>query len=800
MYLKIKPNFQSEFVYNAIWTLIIGGTITAILATLSIIWVNFPTIILTILALITTIFLILNSYIRYQKTEYEITDEKIITKTGGIFTNYQTELQYKNVTHITQIRPYLKYKFFKTEHIFIESSGSATVSSPLFGIDSSYNMYENIIEILKNHNFAISGKTVSEYIPEHRGIILESFTKLVSVIATGIFLLIIYGTELILLQSELHQTSKITIALISVGLTILCAVFIGNSILSYLDKKMQRYELHTDHFVYYNGFLTTQKTLLPVQNIANTATKQSLLQRIFQIGNITLSVQGSGSEIYFTNLAQTKQVQQAIETIIAAHKQKPINQTKEAKIMQKKASKVTKNVDTDSLDTLVTKLDEENIAQTIKNPKITHSFKIHRPKLIIQLVLQIIMYTILSIALFFIQPILALFSAFAFFGNVYNTASKFRTTYYITTNGISQEVDFFKKETIEYTYEKIMSVQRTKTILDTLFQTHSLEIKSIGTNKKLVLESIHNSIDTEKIVFEQLDIPQLVSTKRTPITFLRSIWANLGGILTITVIAIMTSLALSIYYIVAKEPYILLIITAILSIMLPIIILLVFHTYFVYKNASIEFTKKHITYASGYWRRKRVTTKFENIKIVNFSINKFVDFEHITLQIAGEELIEKSDKNQTIIPNIIHIYANTDSLNDLLKETKIPDQLLMEKKPSLKKAAFFTIITGIFIIPLFISIPHMLWLRTHTYYIHKQKIVLQYGLLANKTKILAAQKIDYIAKAQGPIDKLCNVTSINIFTPGTSLVDFTIGPITESEDVFETITNIYGTKVKKAKE
>jgi uncharacterized membrane protein YdbT with pleckstrin-like domain len=801
MFLTTKPNFQSYFILPTIVTSLIVLFVLSLLVSVGYLFSHRVSIIpyvLAIVVLLISFLYITRLYVSYTKTSYECDDTKILLKTGGLFSNFQTELLYKNVTMVSRVRPFLSHKFFRTEHIVLESSGSSKMSAPLVHIDSSLDLFDSVLMRLEENSVSVLSKRnhVQTFVPQTRDIILEFIWNILSFIGFSFLFLFSAASDIRSLVDTLLADNTHTPIVLGIGaflLSIFAFYYFSKLVIRFLDKKVRTYEFYTNKVVFHNGFLTTQYVVLPLQNIANTAKNQSLLQRLFGTENMIVSVQGSGSEVVFSHLDAHLNAHGVLEKLLRDSKNKhEFHQTQaRAHIASQKASKRTK--EPVHLDDVVSQT-QDDIHITHKQSSEHKSFVMHRPRLAVSFVFKVIGLLVLSVLLFFVNPAFSFILIFSIFSLSYQFVRDLRTTYAFTDKGIMCRIDLFSVESVEYTYDKIVLIENSRSILDSVFGTNTFKLKSIGTNVPLVLKHMSRDLDIESTLFEHVKIPLLVKTKEVPLGIMQVIYALFWTLILLIFVGIGSLITLYLSQIgLFSIPQSVAVLLSFLPIALLIVMcLLVIGTFLRYARATLDYSHIHMTYCYGLFRKCRVTTKFEHVKIVTLKSHKYVNFERVILTIAGEEL-SGSDNNRSIMPNFVQVYANHSQVIDLFTETKLADDTLHIAKPTLRKAKIFTALTAIFFIPLFFTIPYLIWLRSNTYELHSSKIVKRSGIFTHSVSVLGMHKIDYIDLSQTFSDRVCGAKHILIYTPGTSKYDMALGPLLvhTGEEVYNIIKEQY---------
>ena len=150
---------------------------------------------LTIIAYVFTMMMIyFLIHVTYKKEIYMIQKDKLIRESGSLFSDRQTELIVKNITHVTLVKPYLENKFFRTGSILIESAGSAGTEILWRSIDNPDKMYGYIQKLMQVNGFSLKkGNIVQEERPSTLGVFFETLKYALGVFFSVLFILIYLG-------------------------------------------------------------------------------------------------------------------------------------------------------------------------------------------------------------------------------------------------------------------------------------------------------------------------------------------------------------------------------------------------------------------------------------------------------------------------------------------------------------------------------------------------------------------------------------------------------------------------------
>src|SRR5690554_511572 len=142
--IVIKPEFN-PFVIKPTVQLALFLVLGAIAATeaLSLSELPLPMLpaILAILVFAIIGFNFLTLFVRFNKTTYSFYPDRIIMRTGGLFSEQTVDLQLKNITHVSTTVPFLEHQIFKTGNVYIQAAGAAGTEISMISIASPMSFY-----------------------------------------------------------------------------------------------------------------------------------------------------------------------------------------------------------------------------------------------------------------------------------------------------------------------------------------------------------------------------------------------------------------------------------------------------------------------------------------------------------------------------------------------------------------------------------------------------------------------------------------------------------------------------------
>lgn len=111
----------------------------------------------------------------YNKQVYSFREHAVYFQTGNLVTDRQTELRYRNITHVRLVKPFLECKLFGTGRILIEAAGSSGTEVYMQSIPEPEQAYRRLQDIMSSRDyFSLSyGNLLIREHPARIAVILE---------------------------------------------------------------------------------------------------------------------------------------------------------------------------------------------------------------------------------------------------------------------------------------------------------------------------------------------------------------------------------------------------------------------------------------------------------------------------------------------------------------------------------------------------------------------------------------------------------------------------------------------------
>ncbi|HLP80312.1 MAG TPA: PH domain-containing protein, partial [Acidobacteriota bacterium] len=268
-----------------------------------------------VLGIFTLIFLFqaVNTYVSYTKTRYTLLPDKIVVKSGGLFSDWSSELLLKNVTSMYVTEPFIVRQLFGTGHVLIDSAGSSIVEGTLLYIEKPVELYEKIQAQLKQNGFSMSvKKELYREKPNNLAVFLQSLKLFFTSLLVGLYVLFNFYEDSDMSFSEIMAAHG-KYLIFAAGIY-LFYVFIKD-ILAFFDMKEREYVVYDGMVTYTEGFLTFNRACIPAETITDTKITQGVVDKILNLYDIIVSCRGSKQEIAFMNLQNAAQFKVAIDSV-----------------------------------------------------------------------------------------------------------------------------------------------------------------------------------------------------------------------------------------------------------------------------------------------------------------------------------------------------------------------------------------------------------------------------------------------------------------------------------------------------
>ncbi|MEM9692108.1 MAG: PH domain-containing protein, partial [Myxococcota bacterium] len=398
------------------------------------------------------------AWVAYRKEHYEIHGEHLLARRGGLLSDGVTELDIKNITHVKLRLPWLRHKFFKIGDVRVESAGSAASEITFQSVLEPEAIYQQLQSLMRDNGYALNrGQVLHQESPTFIGAITD-------VVQTAIGLLFtLLGIAVFAWAGAAEAVDGPAGALITGGgvvLTLGSALLgIGGLGARYLDLTRRTYTVYADTVEYTEGFLTRDNAFIPYENIADAATNRTFVDQILGLYDVSVSCQGSGSEIKFRRLSNGPALKGAISTLVA-----------NARTLEKPRDRKARPGEGGATAAGAAPVAGRRTAAKVAPADAwTAELQMDAGRALAPLVVTLPMLPIFLLASVG-QAIVAL-----------------RTRYSIGPDSMSREFSFIGSQSQSFAYDKVTGVQVNRSFIDGFFKTMTVQIWSIGAPQPLTL-------------------------------------------------------------------------------------------------------------------------------------------------------------------------------------------------------------------------------------------------------------------------------------------------------------------------
>ena len=787
--------------------------------------------------------------IRYRKEEYIFKTDRIIAKKGSLFSSSEQELLIKNITHLTMTLPFIEHKLYGTGTIMIQSAGGEDVEVLMSSIDKPQAMYDKIVALMRSQGFQLEqGMTLREGRPSLLGVFMEMiFTMGIAGLVGLFFLGVLIGAisdPKNGLQLVWRPETPVLIALIVLPFLITFFFLFGLA-------RNRRYRILEDTILSETSFYEFQRTMIPMQNLADSALTQHPLARVFGLSHLTLSCQGSNKEITFQHLEEGAVWKEELDGLLKARAAKRSAERrakeeakKEAKSsgFQAKARKMAEREEGFTaqfkpdlrfvfLSTLT--LFFSGFVFSILGAVISASVK---PPLTNN---QPTVQSIIGASLLLLGGLLILGSGVRFlFGFLlYKT-----TSYEIKEMSFAKDWAFLAKKHVVFQAEKITGVLIKQGPLERFFGCTTVSFWSVGASDSLDFTHIRHDDQLLESIQAKVGIYPKREEHKLPIhsSFFSQLRANLFLYL----------------FFMALTPIIWHLVPLALSGIVGIIVLHLLYANLHYRYNFFSLYDDYLVFQKGIFFRTRYLIRYDDVKY--FASMRY-PLDHcgtLTVDVTGERVIETDNGKQIqsnrfdvhYVPQIVTQHLALDQIMAQEIELKALQHLrdnpreytpkiLEEAKPRfaqmitptligltllnvlvlggifvmfftriLPNAAdfhairqnephFYTMLTwgivGLLVFTLFILLWRIFSIRAMSYHLDTQKVCSLWGLFYKHKLGIHYRDIDYIGKKQFLFNQIFSTANITINTIGSSQTDLTLEALPNAQRFYDLLKERY---------
>lgn len=456
---------------------------------------------------------------RYRKTEYVVRPDRLVVRTGSIFTKRTIELDLENVTLVEWHSPYLLRLFYGIGHVTAQEAGSATQNAKLAYVEEPEALYNRIAEYMRERGFSMQrAQTVRQERPGPVGALLDLLGRLAAFIyAIGVFGAT-EGADLWLLLADDRGPSVLQLLAgnyevfseMSFAVEMLARMRIGFFVLgglgllatgayltlTYIDLLRRTYTLHDDVIDYKDGFLSKTLRFIPLENLADTKLSRPIHKRLLGFGDLKVSSRGAGSEIVFQSLPRGKEFAAALERLLEqtdGPQAGPVEGTggTQLEYVVDEPSAHTSTVPNTTFKPKTIRA----VASTLLGLAPLTFFVMLGPFIAVMSgdTFELGPFAIASIGALALAA-LAVVGAFGIFGVASSIIKTMATEYSFDERRVSETFDFLSSRQTRFSVDKVTSISVLRNPLDRLMGTMTVRIRSIGTAETIDLQYIDHNL------------------------------------------------------------------------------------------------------------------------------------------------------------------------------------------------------------------------------------------------------------------------------------------------------------------
>lgn len=762
---EIKPNRQAFVLWGfvkvlfAFLVMLVIGFVVSLIIGFSFMWIFIGFVVLSI-------FFYYYLTVRYRKERYIFLRDKVIFRRGGIFSDSETELIIRNITHVTMKLPFIQNKLFKTGHMAIESAGTGLTEIRISSIDNPGKMYEHIINIMKANGFKLTKKNLIEQErPSSVGVFFETFKNSLG----GLFVIfLISGWILGAIQDGFGDVLMDNIVSLVVVFAILFIGLLIRTVLKFMDLKRRIYNIYSDMITYAEGFLSKNYSFMPIENLSDSTTTQTIIDRIFGLYDLKISCQGSKQEIVFKNVANGPKMESNVDALIKKTK---------ALIRSLKKEKAAK---------------AETIAgYQAKGPKgdmkYTDEFRMDMSKTLVPLLITL--------------PLVPIWLMLTVVEYIKVKATK----YVIKPSSMREEFKFIATKNKEFSNDKITAITFKESFVDRWFSTCSIRFWSIGSSEDIKFTNIKKTEGLYEKVLSKAGIGKQEVLYQMDSDF--TIGSMLKAVLPVTLGIIL--FAICCIFAAAFFPVMAIPLTALFFICLIITV----YKKIYYRRSKMTFFKDYVYFQRGIFFKEFYYVLYDNIKDIKTVKYPFSKRGSVKFNIAGEHMEQKGKNKQMMVSNSFKInyifdIDNKDELIDMIfykrpsahqiksmeqNIEKYKPKPIIISKPDLANGVVITSILGLLVLPaLPFLLIYVIWrIKVTKYMIQPYRVVFKTGILYKTQISIVFNKIDHINYSQGILNKMFNNGNITVNTTGSSMPELMLHSMHNYKEFYGELKKYY---------
>ncbi len=791
---ELRPNKQVFFSYHLFQRFISFLIFFGILYTIIVQFVSFSIVFLLLPIIFFTLLSAVTLFVRSRKEQYIFFEDKIVRISGGVFWDSRAELPLRNITHVALELPFLENKLFGTGNLSIESAGSDATEIFLIAIDTPQEYYTFVEKLMRSAGFRLAkNRLVQEEGPSPIGVFFDVFKQIFGLA----FFIFVIGSWIVGSAPGIfgYLTNGF---IVSIALLLMLWLF-AKYIFSFLDLYNRVYRVYDSVITYSEGFLTKRYAFIPMENLADSLTTQTLVDKIFGLYDVTLSCQGSGQEIFFANMMRGPELEKTIDGLIA--KTKPLIRVQRDRLKGgAKETEVMGHTQMKSIQSSSPK--SAKLSRPLKDVRFAAEFRMDALRTIIS-------------QIFGLPIAVILFPLFPFwiFGLVMWIIRMTATRYLVKAHSMEERYNFLSSKNKEFTNDKIVAVIFKENLFDRWFGTCSIHFWSIGSSADLRFVNIKKTEDLYSNILAKFGMhPQATQySMRSQFSIFEMLKAN-----------IFTTLFAGLFCIVLLAAS--LVITPLL--LLPIILILlvlcafVIYRYIYYDRSRLSFFKEYLCFQRGIIFTEKYYILHDAVKDMTIVRYPFAQHGKITFDVGGERVVGQGE-DQSVVSNgfsiryvpdipvknevLDYMFLKNPSASQIVQyermvsraaSTAVLSKTILTARPALANSLLGLFVASTIIFPLLVFLPltiplMIVHVRCRSFLLQEHRVVTRSGIVYKKQISILMRKIDHTNLRRGMFNKLFANGTIMVNTVGSSKPEITVNDISNYNEFYTALRKLY---------
>ena len=733
---------------------------------------------------------VFSAFVAFRKEAYEVFDRHIVARSGGIFSDQVTELEFGNVTHVKQRLPWVRYRLFDVGDVVVQSAGSSLSQVVFRSVRGPDRVYQMLQDQLRENGYSMQrmellheeqpdkvGAAV-EVIGLGIGILLGIILPFALVILEGIAILLgtILPFALVILDGADDGPVDVVSALLDgsfkVFALISIVVSIGTMALRYLDLRNRTYQVFDDVVVYTEGFLSRTNAVIPYENIADANTVQTLFDQVLGLYDVKISCQGSSAEIRFRRLRRGEDLKAQIGRLVAS-----AEAAKREKVAAKAIEKAAARAGSDTPPV------RSALPPVPAGEAWTATFQPNAMREVVGLLP--------------IFPIFPLFLGLAIMTWIAAAARQ----YTVGTSSARIKKGIFNITETDFAYDKITGAMVRRGPLDRILSTVTVELWSIGSPQPLVLSCVNTQDIEIDALLRQVGIARTPPAREVPSRFTLGVWLRIS--LPLFFVLGVTIAVITVGSVLGEVPEVMLLALALALSPLP---------YFVYRQAwaakqSLTLHADHAELQSGLFWRKHYFASYDMMKKLSITRYPWSDQGDLKIFVAGERQVQNNQQGGAVMPYsfdvkfLESIPGLASLLDDIIRGVRdagdtrsaVDVAPIREAKPKLLHAISpLIILSPILFVFLPIALPWaIVAVKNRSYVLESNRVVVRSGILFKKEVSVLYDRIDSLQRKQGALGKVFGTGQVTLFTAGSSQPDLRLTCVPEFGAMYQDIRERY---------